>query len=96
MDFRGKQFDQKEASIYATIEPLHLLNKVDLPFVLATTGVERVAGALGAKLAGAGNGGTIIVLWPCEDRTFLQRTLLDAGASACYRPGIYQGATLES
>jgi galactokinase/mevalonate kinase-like predicted kinase len=50
------------------------------------------AGSLGAKLAGAGSGGTIIALWPGPDRSPLERALLEAGASALYEikpvPGV--------
>lgn len=169
MDFSGKQFDQKTAERYATIEPLPV-PKDDLPFVLATTGVQRVsgevhkplgkrwlqgepavvegyrriraigqmgkkallnedwpqlgalmnenhriqrelggsgesnerliaaaleAGAPGAKLAGAGEGGTIIALWPHEDNRPLEKALREAGAAAFYCPTVCKGATLE-
>ncbi|MFQ5641854.1 MAG: hypothetical protein ACE5IR_28090 [bacterium] len=168
LDFRRKQFDSKEGSVYATVEPLSSQHNIELPFVLATTGVERVsgaihkpiaerwrageadvvtgyrtiaeiaqagkraflnrewkrlgelmnenhhiqralggsgesnerliaaalqAGALGAKLAGAGGGGTIIALWPHHDVQPLEQALLKAGASACYDPGIFPGVT---
>jgi galactokinase/mevalonate kinase-like predicted kinase len=53
------------------------------------------AGALGAKLAGAGDGGTIIALWPWPDTTPLEEALHQAGASATYRPQIARGATIE-
>ena len=53
------------------------------------------AGALGAKLAGAGDGGTIIALWPWPDSSRLEQALLDAGATAVYRPEIRPGATVE-
>ncbi len=53
------------------------------------------AGALGAKLAGAGDGGTIIALWPWEDVAPLEQALHDAGASAIYRPEVAPGATIE-
>jgi len=53
------------------------------------------AGALGAKLAGAGDGGTIIALWPWEDPARLEKALLDAGASAIYRPEITPGVRIE-
>jgi mevalonate kinase len=53
------------------------------------------AGALGAKLAGAGDGGTIIALWPDEDATPLEAALREAGATAIYRPEITPGATIE-
>ncbi|MGD9100784.1 MAG: hypothetical protein PVF45_09920, partial [Anaerolineae bacterium] len=54
------------------------------------------AGALGAKLAGAGDGGTIIALWPWPDTTKLEQALYEAGALAIYRPEVAPGATLES
>jgi galactokinase/mevalonate kinase-like predicted kinase len=53
------------------------------------------AGALGAKLAGAGHGGTIIALWPWVDSTPLEEALRDAGASAIYRPEVAPGAMIE-
>ncbi len=53
------------------------------------------AGALGAKLAGAGDGGTIIALWPWPDATPLEEALRQAGASAVYRPRVAPGATVE-
>jgi galactokinase/mevalonate kinase-like predicted kinase len=53
------------------------------------------AGALGAKLAGAGHGGTIIVLWPWSDTTALEEALRSAGGSTFFRPAISPGATLE-
>lgn len=53
------------------------------------------AGAPGAKLAGAGKGGTIIALWPDEDTTSLEMALRRAGAVAFYRPTIQAGATIE-
>lgn len=55
----------------------------------------RGAGAPGAKLAGAGSGGTIIALWPWEDVTPLEEALREAGASAFYRLQIAPGATIE-
>jgi mevalonate kinase/D-glycero-alpha-D-manno-heptose-7-phosphate kinase/glucuronokinase len=55
----------------------------------------REVGAPGAKLAGAGSGGTIIALWPWEDFSPLERALYDAGASATYRLEIAPGATIE-
>jgi len=54
------------------------------------------AGALGAKLAGAGDGGTIITLWPWPDSTKLEAALREAGASAIYRPQVTAGARIES
>ncbi len=49
------------------------------------------AGAWGAKLAGAGSGGTIIVLWPHDDITPLEEALRAAGAAAIYRPQVVPG-----
>jgi galactokinase/mevalonate kinase-like predicted kinase len=54
------------------------------------------AGALGAKLAGAGDGGTIIALWPRADASPLEAALLAAGASALYRPQVNPGVMFES
>ena len=53
------------------------------------------AGVLGAKLAGAGHGGTIIALWPWPDATPLESALHEAGASATYRLEVVPGATIE-
>ncbi len=53
------------------------------------------AGALGAKLAGAGHGGTIIALWPWSDSRPLEKALRAAGASAVYRPEIAPGVMIE-
>ena len=53
------------------------------------------AGALGAKLAGAGHGGTIIALWPWPDTGRLEEALRAAGASAIYRLQVSPGATIE-
>jgi len=53
------------------------------------------AGALGAKLAGAGDGGTIIALWPWPDSTKLEEALREAGASAVYRLEAVPGAMIE-
>lgn len=53
------------------------------------------AGALGAKLAGAGDGGTIIALWPRPDASVLEEALCQAGASATYRPKPVPGAIVE-
>jgi galactokinase/mevalonate kinase-like predicted kinase len=52
------------------------------------------AGALGAKLAGAGDGGTIIALWPRQDTTPLEEALCAAGACAFYRPQVVPGVTV--
>jgi len=54
------------------------------------------AGALGAKLAGAGDGGTIIALWPWADVSPLGEALLAAGAMAIYRPEVAPGVTIEN
>lgn len=53
------------------------------------------AGALGAKLAGAGHGGTIIALWPWPDATRLEEALREAGASAMYRLQVTPGVMIE-
>ncbi len=53
------------------------------------------AGAPGAKLAGAGDGGTIIALWPWPDTTPLEQAWRAAGASAIYRLGVVPGVTIE-
>ena len=53
------------------------------------------AGAPAAKLAGAGDGGTIIALWLDEDIAPLEKALRDAGAQAIYRPEPVVGALLE-
>ena len=44
------------------------------------------AGAPGAKLAGAGDGGTIVALWTAPDARPLEDALRRAGAAALYRP----------
>ena len=54
------------------------------------------AGAPGAKLAGAGDGGTIIALWPWPNSSPLEKALLEAGASALYRPEVAPGVILEA
>jgi galactokinase/mevalonate kinase-like predicted kinase len=53
------------------------------------------AGALGAKLAGAGDGGTIIALWPDPDTSRLEQALYEAGASNIYRLQVRPGVTVE-
>jgi galactokinase/mevalonate kinase-like predicted kinase len=58
-------------------------------------GAARSAGALGAKLAGAGDGGTIIALWPWPDASPLEEALRRAGATVLYRPGVVPGVNLE-
>jgi galactokinase/mevalonate kinase-like predicted kinase len=54
------------------------------------------AGALGAKLAGAGDGGTTIALWPWDDTAPLEEALYKAGATAIYRPEVVPGVTVEA
>jgi galactokinase/mevalonate kinase-like predicted kinase len=54
------------------------------------------AGALGSKLAGAGDGGTIIALWPWEDAGPLEKALRQAGASVTYRLEVVQGVAIEA
>jgi galactokinase/mevalonate kinase-like predicted kinase len=53
------------------------------------------AGAAGAKLAGAGSGGTIILLWPWEDAAPLEEALYQAGASQICPLEVAPGATVE-
>jgi galactokinase/mevalonate kinase-like predicted kinase len=53
------------------------------------------AGAPGAKLAGAGRGGTIVALWPGGDATPLERALRAAGAEAIYRPAPVPGVRVD-
>jgi galactokinase/mevalonate kinase-like predicted kinase len=53
------------------------------------------AGALGAKLAGAGHGGTTIALWSRPDTTPLEEALREAGASAVYRLQVAPGVMIE-
>jgi galactokinase/mevalonate kinase-like predicted kinase len=53
------------------------------------------AGALGAKLAGAGDGGTIIALCPEPDSSKMEHALQSAGASATYRLEISPGVSLD-
>jgi galactokinase/mevalonate kinase-like predicted kinase len=52
------------------------------------------AGAAGAKLAGAGHGGTIVALWPDRDAAPLEAALGRAGATALYRPVPCPGVTV--
>jgi galactokinase/mevalonate kinase-like predicted kinase len=54
------------------------------------------AGALAAKLAGAGDGGTIIALWLDDDTAPLEKALRRAGASAIYRLQVAPGAIIEN
>jgi galactokinase/mevalonate kinase-like predicted kinase len=53
------------------------------------------AGAPGAKLAGAGSGGTIVALWPWENVAPLEDALRGAGAAEIYRLEVAPGATIE-
>lgn len=53
------------------------------------------AGAPGAKLAGAGDGGTIVALWPDEDAAPLEAALRGAGAAALYRPRACEGVRID-
>lgn len=53
------------------------------------------AGALAAKLAGAGGGGTIVALWPDDDAAPLEAALRSAGAAALYHPAPLEGARLD-
>ena len=53
------------------------------------------AGAPGAKLAGAGGGGTIVALWLERDAAPLESALRAAGAAAFYRPALVPGVRLE-
>ena len=53
------------------------------------------AGALGAKLAGAGGGGTIVALWPRGDAAPLESALRAAGAASFHRLEVCSGVTLE-
>jgi galactokinase/mevalonate kinase-like predicted kinase len=55
----------------------------------------RRGGALGAKLAGAGDGGTIIALYPWEDVSPLEEALREAGAAAVYFPEVVPGARID-
>jgi galactokinase/mevalonate kinase-like predicted kinase len=54
------------------------------------------AGALGAKLAGAGGGGTIVALWPGDDPAPLEAALRAAGAACLYHPAPVAGARLDA
>jgi mevalonate kinase len=53
------------------------------------------AGAPAAKLAGAGDGGTIMALWLEEDTAPLEKALFENGASATYRLQVSPGAIIE-
>lgn len=54
------------------------------------------AGAAGAKLAGAGHGGTIVALWPEAERAPLERALREAGAAELLPLAVTPGVTLEA
>lgn len=54
------------------------------------------AGALGAKLAGAGDGGTIIALWLEDDTSRLEEALRQVGASAIYGLCAAPGVVIEN
>lgn len=54
------------------------------------------AGAAAAKLAGAGNGGTIVVLEGSADRARLEAALRAEGAVAFYRPEVVPGLCEET
>jgi galactokinase/mevalonate kinase-like predicted kinase len=53
------------------------------------------AGALGAKLAGAGGGGTIVALWTQPDAAPLESALRAAGATVFHRPEPVCGVAIE-
>lgn len=53
-------------------------------------------GATGAKLAGAGDGGTIVALWTADDGAPLADALLRAGAAEIFRPALAPGVRIES
>jgi galactokinase/mevalonate kinase-like predicted kinase len=55
----------------------------------------RAAGAPGAKLAGAGGGGTIVALWPGADAAPLESALRAAGAVSLDRPRPVPGVHVE-
>jgi galactokinase/mevalonate kinase-like predicted kinase len=54
------------------------------------------SGALGAKLAGAGDGGTVIALWLDNDISRLEKALKKVGAMTTYRLSVAPGAIIES
>lgn len=56
-------------------------------------GVARASGAFGAKLAGAGNGGTIVALSLEPER--VRRALLEAGAESIHYPRPSEGLSVE-
>ena len=53
-------------------------------------------GALGAKLAGAGDGGTIVALCREDGISRIESALREAGAAALYRPAPTPGVTVEA
>jgi galactokinase/mevalonate kinase-like predicted kinase len=53
-------------------------------------------GALGAKLAGAGNGGTIVALCRRDELARVESALREAGAAALYRPSVTPGVRIET
>jgi len=55
----------------------------------------KSAGALGAKLAGAGDGGTIVALVEDATRDAVGAALLAAGAAALYRPEPVPGVVID-
>ena len=61
---------------------------------LITAALE--AGALGAKLAGTGDGGTVITLWPNADASTLVDALHKAGAHTTYPLDMQMGAAIEA
>ena len=55
----------------------------------------RAAGAPAAKLAGAGDGGTVVALWPDEDFAPLEQAFVRAGATALWHPRPVAGLVVE-
>jgi galactokinase/mevalonate kinase-like predicted kinase len=55
----------------------------------------RAAGALGAKLAGAGGGGTVVALWTRPDAAPLEAALRRAGAESLHHPAPVEGVRVE-
>ena len=62
----------------------------------ALVAAALAAGALGAKLAGAGGGGTIVALWTAPDAAPLEAALRAAGAAAFFRPEPVAGVAIAS
>jgi mevalonate kinase len=54
------------------------------------------AGAAGAKLAGAGHGGTIVALAPDGSLSKVEEALRGAGAAATYRPAPVPGVRIDA